>query len=601
MAPTVSSGTQNYVDQPQPVKGVRLASKANQGSASLLKFRPAHGIHQRSPPRLIWGRQYPTSRPSTELPEPEPEPSAVGDDPFVPYTPTMVLHASIIPLQTSGVTLAGTSSSSSRLPLLAIVLIAGGAFVVAVLGLAGVYMLRTILLRKGLRALGCCGRREKDKSATEASDKKGTLFPGDEIDDDPTWGTPTRIVYVESVNETLGDHDRQEPESLLEPSPIEPTTWSTLGQHGSPVIGHTENLRFQELYLAEEDDINIALDMALRKLSPQPEDVFTEDEEFADVSLAPTMSSAHIHEEPFSFLGHEESVSIFRSLQASIDELAKGISSPIIAPPGTIQTRPRQGSDASADSQNTTSTRSDAMECFSIKSSTSSATSLSSTCDSEFDDEELAVVYEAKRAQTQSVELKNGVFVTCRRSSSSSSENLVIPPMFPTFVISEPAPILLLVEEQQSRGTMCSLESSLSPTTSFCEYNTVPSLSSLNHENSRGTICSLATTFSTTPRTDSGWDEDRFLQPPIPYLMVTRPSDSSIYTMESIQSSVSSSVSVDLTEFPLPPIPVKPSYYSRLVDQVQARKQIWENHSADSSVAQKRSTVERFIKMYSSA
>ncbi|KAF5385764.1 hypothetical protein D9615_002474 [Tricholomella constricta] len=568
MAPTVSSGSQNQADLHQPANGLRPTFEAKQQSTGLVQcIRRAH--HQRSLPKL-WRRQYPATESSMDLPDPMPP--AKDDDPFVPYTSTIALHANIIPLRTSA-QIPGTSLSPSHLPVTEIVLIAGGALVVTVLGLAGMYMIRTIFLRKSLHILGCCGRKQRAKNGIDKSENKGVLVMGDELDDDPTWGTPTRIVYVESINEALGDHDLPEPTSLLETSPIAPSisTWSPDGQRRSPAVSEEENFTFQEQLRVEEDNINLALDLALRKIPAQAEEE------------TPTVDSIQITEEPFPFLGHEESVSIFRSLQASIDELAKGVSSPV------IQNRPRQGSDASASSQETTSPE---LECFSAASSESSVTSLTST-DSDFDEEELEVVYEVKRAQTQSVELKKGILVTCRRSPSVS-EDILISPMLPTFVISEPAPILLPFEEQNSRGTMYSFESSLSTTASLGGCNTVPSLSSLVRENSRGTICSLATSFSTTTRTE-GCDDERFLQPPIPYLMVTRPSDSSIYTTESSVSSVS----VDLNEFPLPPIPIKPSYYSRLVDQVQARKRVWDNHPAGSSVAQKRSTVERFMMMYS--
>ncbi|KAF8070216.1 hypothetical protein FPV67DRAFT_1007072 [Lyophyllum atratum] len=385
---------------------------------------------------------------------------------------------------------------------------------------------------------------------------------------DATWGTPTRFVYVESINEVTGDDDRHDPVSSLDSSPSAPSmsTWSIHERRGSPGIRDGDG--FQERLHVEENDITLALNVALR-------DVTTETKEDPE----------KVAEETFFFLGHAENVSSFKSLQANIDSLAKGVSSP------SIQNRPRQGSDASASSQETNYP--EVVECFSASTSRSSMTSLAST-DSEFDEEELEVVYEVKRAHAQSVEIKKGVLVACRPSTSTSND-ILIPDVLPTVVISEPSPLLLSLNEQNFGGSMYSLESSLSTgtTASLGGCNTTPSLSSLTREHSHGTLGSFSTSFSTITRAEN---DEGCLQPPIPYLMVTRPSDSSIFTTESNASGAS----VDLNEFPLPPKPVKPSYYSRLMDQVHGRKRVWDNHPADSSVSQRRSTVEQFIMMYSS-
>ncbi|KAG6865832.1 hypothetical protein C0991_011164 [Blastosporella zonata] len=538
MAPTMQVQFTSALDMPQ------LPNFAK-------SVRRAHDLYQqRSAPKL-WRRQ---NRADT---------SKV----FETYTSPISLHANIIPLTMP----ASGSSRLAHLSLTEAILVSGGTLITVVFGVTALVMMRSIIVKKG-RCFLCCGcGRLKAKKTKVISEDKGILVMDEEFEN-PTWGTPRRLVCVEGINGGPEDHHSVGP--FLSPdtqlsSPSMPI-WQDHRQDNSPDV--CEGDSFHGRLDDEENDITLALSRALREISIEQEET--------TVSINPATSA----DDDASFLGHMENVSIFKSLQASIDNLANGISCT------TVVNRPRQGSDASASSRTTTTTISpDVADCFSVVSSESSMTSLEDS-DSYLDEEpeEMEVVYEVRRAHAQSIELKKGVLVTCRRASSTS--DISATGSVPTFVISEAAPTLLSLDDQNF-APLFSLTGSVSSTASVSTCSAAYSLSSIIRENSRGTIASLSTSFSTTQG-----DDEQCLQPPIPCLMLTRPSDSSIYTTESFTSSAS----VDLCDFPLPPIPVKPSYYSRLVDQVQRRpKRIWDNHPADSNAAQKRSTVERFIMMYS--
>ncbi|KAG6907916.1 hypothetical protein DXG01_006971 [Tephrocybe rancida] len=549
MAPT----TQNGVDQFTSVD-----SEVQQQST----FSRSHGLyrHQRSAPEL--SRRQDRENVAQPLQQSD-------DDAFEPYKSPISLHANITPLSMS------TSQGNSRIGHLSItelILISSGALIAVVLGMAAVILMRSIISKKTRRLLSCGCGRQKAKKNKAFSEDKGVRVQ-EEIDD-PTWGTPPRIVYVERINDRPENHHLaafSSPDSP--PSPPATPIWRANTQHNSYVVYEGDSFRGRLEY--EGKNVTLALSRALQDITVEP-----------DETTASVCSMASANGE-FSSLEHLANVPMFQSLQASIDHLAKGISSPPAA------NRPRQGSDASASSRATTTTGPDVVDCFSVMSSESSATSLGSS-DSDFEEpEEMEVVYEVRRAHAQSVELKKGILVTCRHTSSSS--DVSVPGTVPTFVISEAAPALQPLDDQNF-APLFSLEDSASSKASLASYGAAPSLSSIVRENSGGTMASFSTSLSTTQTETWCRDDDQRLQPPVPYLMLTRPSDSSIYTTESFTSSVS----VDLCDFPLPPIPAKPSYLSKLVDQVhRTPKRIWDNHSADSSASQKRSTVERFIMMYS--
>ncbi|GLB37142.1 hypothetical protein LshimejAT787_0401930 [Lyophyllum shimeji] len=578
MAPTDVAISRNGADRPNIATFRRrlVADRPQQVQASSIKT--SHEIyHRRSQPKL-WRRQSPGIHSVTNLPDPPPAPNV---DSFVPYTPTMPIHANIIPLGTSPATpgTAGSSTTTSHLPVTEIILIATAALVAAALGLAGMILLRSLLIRKGLRVLMCCGRRQKVNKDITASENRGVLVKGDDFDES-VWGTPTRFMHCESIHDGFEHDDIRDPGPRLDNSPPAPTMPACSPHCRRGSFATCDEDCFQDRLQVEENDIALALSVAFR------DDIGTQ-----DMDQVSTAEPNEVAEDTLSFPGHAENISILGSLQANIDSLAKGVS-----PPAITLSRPRYGSDSSASSQE--SSGRDTPECFSAStSSRSSMTSLGCTA-SDFNDEELDVVYEVKRAHAQSVEIKKGVLVACRPPASDDELTLNI---LPRVVISEPSPILLSFQDQNSRSTIHSFASSLSTTVSSGRGNTAPSMSSssLVRENSRGTLGSLSTSFSATTRTE-GWcmDDEGFLQPSIPHLIVTRPSDSSINTTDTDSSA--GSVSVDLNHFPLPPTPVKTSYYTRLMDQVHGRKRVWDNHPAGSSVAQRRSTVERFIKMYSS-
>ncbi|RDB16990.1 hypothetical protein Hypma_002671 [Hypsizygus marmoreus] len=543
-------------------------------------------IHLRPASSLRTRQAYPQSGPPM-LNLPVADSTAAADDDYTPYTPTIPLHANIVP--TSIMSPHVSAWHKSPTPPGEIVLVIAGAIAAVIMGFMGFFVLRSYLPKKRQRPFRlfiCCRRSRKSDSKADATDKGALILANDY--DDSTWGTPTRLVYVPRHDDSIYDHVLQDPEfedislNPEKPPAIRPTSTRSdvVECCGSTVEDSDteEKELFQCRVRDEEQEISLALSAALRDAGSEQHE---ED---------PSTNSGR---DPFSLMGYEANVSIFKSLQASIDSLARGIASP---------GRPRQGSDASSSSQVTTSP--DIMECFSVASSSrSSMTSLASS-DEGIDGEECDVDYEVKRAHTQSLEIKKGVLIAWQYSNSSSSITDVDRPILdmpPTVVVSEPSPTLSSLD-RESPNTIYSVEASLSRASLSTashddDSETTPSLSSLIRENSRGTIHSLATSFSTATRTD-GWcnDDPGLLQPQIPRLIVTHPSSSSIYTL----ASATSSVSVDLNDFPLPPVPIKTSF-SKLFDQVPSQKRVWDNHPVNSSFAQRRSTVERFIMMYSNA
>lgn len=548
-----------------------------------LKDLGHHTRHQscQNPQSKLWYRQVAGSYSSP------PNPGLLFESPpdgdglaYTPYRPTVALHASIIPLPTSNTDsrdpVRGSSAHQNHTSTREIVYIASGSILVLLLGLMGIFLFRSWRKKKHLQfgsPLGCCCRRAASRKAREMSDK-GALVLNDD-DDDPTWGTPTRMMYVESINESIDHHDLELPVISIhaEKTPTTPEllTCSAPVMQNLACLSPTEptSKDFDDRLRGEEKGIALALNLALRDIVPKEKEQAPPDNPIRDA---------------FSLMGHEENVSIFKSLQASIDCLARGVS--FSAP----KNRPRQGSDASAGSQETTSP--DVADCFSVASSSrSSMTSLASTVDEI--DEDACDVYEVTRAQIQSLEIQKGVLIAWKNPIAAPAD-IPVSTTPPTVIISEPPPTALSSESESSHDSIYSLEASCSSTGHVEECQTVPSLSSLISENSRGTISSLATSFSTATRTEGRCtDDDGYLLPPIPYLMVTHPSTSTIHTLDS----AASSISIDLNDFPLPPLPVKP-VYSKFIDQAHLQKRVWDNHPVDSTMAQKRSTVEQFIMMY---
>lgn len=487
-----------------------------------------------------------------------------------PYTPTIPLHAKIVP---HPMTSQSHTSRFGHLSVTELILISLVALMIVVAGIA-ILMMRSIIIKKTRRLL-CCGVGQRQvKKSKPGADDKGALVMGDELDD-LAWGAPTRLVYVEGLDERSEERYSTPPNGP--PSSCPPVVSLASSTPTSRLPAAFEDDSFRNRFEYEEHDITLALTRALRDT--------TDDSEFCATSVSYPVTSG---DENLSALKYLEDPLILDVLRPSLGNLAKDISTP--------SNRPRQSSDASASSQATTATHSDCTNIFSVSSPDSSMTSLESSNSGldEAPEEMESVVYEVRRAHAQSLELKKGILVACRRTSST--EDIANTGILPTFVISEAPPNLMPLDDLNF-APLFSLSDSMPSKASLSRCTTTPSWSSIVRENSHGTMASFASSSSTTAM--DGWtrDDEKHLQPPVPFLMLTRPSDSSIYTAESSTSSVS----IDLCDFPLPPIP-ELSYYSKLVDQVQrAPKRPWDNHSADSSMAQKRSTVERFIKMYSVA
>ncbi|KAG6813634.1 hypothetical protein H0H92_008870 [Tricholoma furcatifolium] len=423
---------------------------------------------------------------------------------FVPYTPPISLHAKIV-------------SSTSTMPedhvaslsVKEIAFISGGALVAAVLAGAVFITMRSIILKKARRLLNCRGHRiKKEKDPTEC---KRAIH--DELDD-PIWGTPLRVVYVEGIDNKPVSTGR----SLSPETPSSSPSMSLWLPHS-----HREAEAARE-----EDSYRNRLE---------------EDRE-SDIRPALALCNSS-HDDP------RQSV----YLVASVDNASMGC--PVNLANEVSPSSPIQGTDL-ASSHAT-------VDGFSVSSSESSIPSFDSSQPEHFDDpeelEEIDVAYEIRRAHTQSIELKKGIFVAAYRQSVS---NISVP--LPSFVVSEAVPSLEPLDEENF-APLFSLRSTFSSKGSLA---TALSWSSIMRENSHGTIPSISNSFSTIHI--EGWDpaEDskRQLQPPVPYLMLTRPSDSSIYTSESESSSNVSSI--DLCDFPLPPIPSKtPSYHSKFRDTLE--------------------------------
>ncbi|KAG6862214.1 hypothetical protein C0995_002144 [Termitomyces sp. Mi166 len=553
MAPTI----QNSVEHP----GIVDSKDAQHLTPSAESFQRARAyvLHRQRSPSKLWRHQ---NRAETV---PSINPDMIQNS--EPYTSSIPLHAKIIPH-----TMTTSQSNTSRfghLSITEVVLISLAALMVIVVGVAALVMMRSIIIKKVRRLLRCgCGGRQARKNKAMAEDN-GALVMGDEFDD-PAWGT--RLVYVEGLHDRLEECHSPcplpSPDALLS-SPLAVVSRAPSMPTSPRLSTACEDDSFQGRLEYEEHDITLALTRALRDATDEPD--------FDTASLCSNSSLRYLNNS-----------SILDSLQASIDNLAKSVPS--------SSSRPRQYSDASTSSQATTAVHSDCANFFSVSSPTSSITSLESTKSSldEGPEEMEDMVYEVRRVHAQGLELKKAVLVTCRRTSSTG--DITTPGMLPTFVVSEAPPSLMPLEDLNF-APLFSLSNSMPSKASLSGCTTTPSWSSIVRENSRGTMASLSSSSTTAM---DGWtqDDERHLHPPIPLLMLTRPSDSSIHTAESFASSVS----VDLCDFPSPPLPAKPSYYSKLVDQVQrAPKRIWDNHSVDSSVAQKISTVERFIMMYSKA
>ena len=442
------------------------------------------------------------------------------------------LHANIIP--------ASSNPILERPHYLSIAFIAAGSFTALLLGLLLVFFMYKGRRLSSLSAFKWCRRRSRPRKGKTLSEKRT-------LSDDSTWGTgPTRMVYVESVRTSSDDN----PDS---------PAFQTVDLATNPDI-HSLSSSTEKLVLEERDiasGYNLTVDLA--------------DWENRQAFLADAGQDA------FSVLD----VSIFQSLQDNIDDLARG---------KAVRGRPRQGSDASDSSHETRA--SDITDCFSpaTSASASSMTSLATT-DDELDEDD---VYEVRRAQTQSIEFKRGILVSLQ--SNGALADVLAPEVPPTVVIWESSSAHS-IGDKNSLNTISSLAASFSTRTYLSQYPTIPSLaSSQMRDVSSGTMDSLATSFSISTRTEGRWtDDEGFLLPPIPHLMVTRPSNSSIYTLGS-----TSSVSIDLNDFPLPPLPrlsAKPIYL-KLLDRIQARKRMWDNHVVDTTMIQKRSTMEQFIMMY---
>lgn len=393
---------------------------------------------------------------------------------YQPYAPPPALHPTIVTdqdfdINTGPNDLSSPLTSNNHHLSPGTVILITLAFFSVILGLAAMLATRMAWRKKRSHrqtafTLWCSRRKSKSNKIIRVAldqDQEEQMdcidICGEEPDD------PTRL---QPFPRPLSGHDGINTTHLQRSyasAQLEPELLQDFGEKDISSIGYLDSGRdldrhppqdfFQDRLMLEEDDIALALGMALCENSSQEHFVIVEDPEEYGVEL------------PFPYL----------------EKTQQRQSSP--------KTRPRQGSDAS----NETTTTDETAER--PTSSSSSMTSLPSFEDSDLDgdledeeeDLELAdIFFEVKRAQTQSVEIKQGVLISCSASDRRSSpdiHDLVVAPESPK----------------------------LNPKT-FCDWEI---------ELQRGT----------------------------PSVMVTNPSIASLKDLKS----GSSSLTVDLDEFPLPP------------------------------------------------
>lgn len=446
------------------------------------------------------------------------------------------LHANIIPL-------ASSSTTTTNLPLLQhkqdpsiaqIALIIAGGLLLAVIMI--ILVARSSWNRKGrtfFKGLRCCRRHKSSLKEVESVLGRDISFVG------VNWDSVTRAVHPKDLDVSKGWNINTTSSvrslcSVNQPFYSTPSNSSAVTEQSADLLPGQPMFEadyreddFQGRLQVEEEDITLALTIALRDLSS------------SDWVIGAT---------PRGSIGRN-----------SVGDLPDDVSLNVDAnPPITnghttlgFKNRSRQGSDASTASQETTTTN--IMECFSSPSSSRSSMTSSTSTETDIDLEGCEMTYEVKRAQTQSLEIKKGVLVAWQCANGVRTTTI---PGLPSAALVPLSPLTL---DNASR-TMGSgyLESS-----SLGKSQSSPTVGSLIRENSRETMDSF----------DASLEEEGYHSVclhRVPYLVVTCPSTSTIFTFNSIGSSIS----VDLGDFPLPPPLVKPT------------------------MVQKRSTVEQFIMMY---
>jgi hypothetical protein len=428
---------------------------------------------------------------------------------------SVTLHANIIPPASSLTTtttnpLHQTDSSNTQ-----IALIIAGALLGVIMGFGIILVVRSSWNWKGraqFKGLKCCYRHKSTLRKEASVLCKETSFVGADFSN-PTWGTITRAVHIEDLEDS--NNSIRIPCSVNQSFYSAPSNIPTVSEQsadippGQPVFeADCKRDDFQGRLQVEEEDIALALIIALRDLSSSG----------WDMGAAPTDQSLLSAEDLPNDASFEADI---------IHQVDNGHS--ILG----FKNRSRQGSDASATSQETTT---DVMECFSSASSSRSSMTSSASIETSFDQEGPEMPYEIKRAQTRSVEVKKGILVAWQGSNATT-----------TATISDISPAALALLSPLTLDNSCGVISSgslesFSLTSGECHPS--PTISSLVRQSSLETMDSRGTSTSSTESIHEGDYNACFY--PVPYLVVTCPSTSTIFTFSSIGS-------VDLSDFPYPP------------------------------------------------
>lgn len=442
-----------------------------------------------------------------------------GSNPTL-YTPTLALHASIVSLPTSTPTALSATPRKYSLDR-QIALVIGMAILSMVVGFLAMSVIRSRQCRNPStisRLSGCWPFKKKRLCSRKSTgNDNDIMYMGGDSD---FW----RSLVVMDVK-PRGTEDPTLPKDDLQSSSIPTTSAAPTMQVRLDYVrslpgtmdGKSRNSRqdFNDRLQDEEADIAFALNVALR-----------------DCLSSTNAQAARLSELEVS--SEEDDISTILSLQVGPESDRKRASS------FSTRTRPRQGSDASASSQETATTGTSGV--FSSGSSRSSMTSMASS-ESDLDEETAEFVYEVTRAHTRSVEMKKGTLVSWEVTNSSTGSGS----MMPRVVVSGPSP-------------------DYSPNVLKKSWSLIPSFPH-----------STSATITTS--------DDSFLRAPIPSLMVTHPSTASMVTLD---SSTSSTPSVDLNDFPLPPVPPGP-FFDKKCGYIQP---------SSSKPNPAPSTVEQFIMMY---
>lgn len=331
--------------------------------------------------------------------------------------------------------------------------------------------------------------------------------------DDSTWGTPTgtkeRKSKISQSTRGFGTGN------------ILQTQTQTVDVHmtsvSQPPIFKTDNMTPSSLLMKATQALNTIQEDFVERLEPKETDIaLSLNTALHYAALSSPMCGVPEQLSTMVLEGGEDFTTIL-SLQAGMRSAARREYT------GGVRNRCRQGSDAS---QATTVTQ--VSEGFSSGGSTkSSMTSLASEEfdldeDDETEDVEDSEIFEVRRGQTKSVEMKMGVLVNCK-----ASDPIMVPPSMPQVVVSDATPTLPI----ENRGALSTSTSQLGS-------------EDLDLDDEQSLITK---------------DSNQMLRAPIPYLMVTVPSNNSLFALECSNSSAS----IDLSDFPIPPPPLDKSLASK--------------------------------------